>query len=156
MYAVSDDLLPFLSQLKVASLSPLFINNPQRFNEVLYVITWPIGKLAPFSWADDPRVRLALASMSDFGRRKKKNKAIIYDPSKMHNQKVKHILTEIYATYVESIIIRLRQHVFQAPLPRLGMQYDLWTCKISGGKFLGKSFSCHPLPPLSIHFVIMS
>lgn len=108
-----------------------------------------INKLAPFSWVDDPRIRIMLANFSEFDPDRKRNR---FDPERLHNQKIKHHLIEIYKTHRDIIISSLSRYVYSRPIPSASLQMDLWTSKLVGAKFFGKylSFSTYTYMNTSI------
>lgn len=59
------------------------------------------------------------------------------NPAALHRQGVKHCIVELY----QAVFTRISQQleaVKKRRLPAFSLQIDLWTCKTSGQKYLGK------------------
>jgi len=61
-----------------------------------------------------------------------------YSTSSIHNQKVKHLLTEIYVTHKRLQCAELKAHVGRAIIPVASFNFDFCKAKVSGDQYAGK------------------
>lgn len=113
-------------------------DDPNRYLNLHWVMGMVIGQFAPLSWADRPAVRLLRQAHADMHADDEKT-AGIFEASSLHEDKVKHLLGEIYATQKKHQKERLKMHVLSAPLPCVSLQVDFCKSKTSGDQYFGKS-----------------
>lgn len=120
--------------MKTAQASDLMVKDSQRYLMLEWVLTFVIKKLCPFSWVDDQDVRVALGNIAAYDAEAESNR---FDPTLLHNQKFKHLVTEVYSTHRDIIRGSLAKYVYSRPIPSASLQFDIWTSKISGAKYMG-------------------
>ena len=132
--------LPFQAQRVVGS--PLRKNMPELFLGWWWTIVWIIQRMCPFSMADpeNENVRAWVKGNTNM------------EPASLRTDKVRHYVAEIYHAVVGLITADIAL-LASRPLPSLCLQIDLWTSKLSGEKFMGKSRSVVTFSPsCTIHF----
>jgi len=116
----------------------LFKKHPQRFLEDVLVKSMIIEDLNPFNLFESNGARYSFGMVNAMPDLDGSFKQGLFDPSKLHNKKVKHRVTEFYddllnkirAEIAEKISTRTRRDCFS-------FNVDIWECKTSGKKFLG-------------------
>ena len=94
-----------------------------------------IAQVAPLSWASNPEVRLLRQVHASHNA---EGAADNFNPSSLHEKKVKHYITEIYAAHKNAQRTLFEQHVASAPLPMLSLQVDFVKSKVSNEQFFGE------------------
>ena len=96
---------------------------------LLFVKTFIIGHLLPFSLSDSADVRLFFECCAHTS----------FPRSKLYPRMVKHYLVEVYKATVSSFSHRLQSAVAGAGGPALHANFDLWTSQTSNKKYIGET-----------------
>lgn len=93
----------------------------QRFLELKLVDVLNVKKGCPFAWYDDSEVRVMLRVLREGGAIRGDTDDVdsptqhMFDPQKLHSQKARHRVAELYVTYVEKVKDLIRENVLSSP-----------------------------------------
>lgn len=118
-----------MSKAKRAVMSS---TDPARVMALLYVKTFVVGHLLPFSLSDSKDVRTFFETCAE----------AVFPQGKLYPRMVRHHVVELYRGTMSLFEQSLRQAVAGAGAggAALHANFDLWTSKTSNEKFIGKIF----------------
>lgn len=122
------------TQVKEAHNSKLKADNPQRFHDLDWVLAMTIGSFSAFALVEDDDVRLMRQNHHGLPDPIHSN---AFRADRLHNQKVKHHLVEVYTTHKRRQFQELALLRKISPLPSISLQLDFCKSQISGDQYLG-------------------